>query len=148
MHVCAPPALRLHRPRWCLQSPELGKGPHIGVISPYKSQVKLLTGKVASVLPAVAPHVEVNSIDGFQGREKAIVIFSAVRSVKRGKRKIGFVADERRINVGLTRGRVSLLLVGNRHQLIRDERWATLIRLTADTGCASPMQVSSRRRVR
>lgn len=46
-----------------------------------------------------------------QGREKDVAIFSAVRSVKRGT--IGFVADERRINVGLTRARCSMLVVGN-----------------------------------
>ena len=46
-----------------------------------------------------------------QGREKDVVIFSAVRTRRRGG--IGFVADERRINVGLTRARSSLLVLGN-----------------------------------
>ena len=60
-----------------------------------------------------------------QGREKDIVIFSTVRSS--GKARIGFVADERRINVGLTRAQASLFLVGNAATLGQDPRWSSLI---------------------
>lgn len=58
--------------------------------------------------------MDINTIDGFQGREKDITIFSCVRAIAPGRKKgtIGFVADERRINVGLTRARCSLLVVG------------------------------------
>jgi senataxin len=108
------------------------------VISPYKSQVMLVRDKVASLLPSVAAHVDVNTIDGFQGREKTVIIFTAVRSQHRGKKhKIGFVADERRINVGLTRARSSLLIVGHRAALAKEHHWATLIRLNSDNGCAT-----------
>ena len=60
-----------------------------------------------------------------QGREKEVVIFSTVRS-SRGK-TIGFVADERRINVGLTRGRCSLIVVVNADALQANPRWSALV---------------------
>jgi AAA domain len=59
-----------------------------------------------------------------QGREKDIVIFSAVRTAGAVHRSIGFVADERRINVGLTRARCSLIVVGHAESLITDARCA------------------------
>ncbi len=75
-------------------------------------QVKLLRDKLKMGLgEAGMKAVDINSIDGFQGREKDIIIFSTVRS--RVGKSIGFVADERRINVGLTRARTSLIIVGN-----------------------------------
>ena len=70
-------------------------------------------------------------------REKDVVIFSAVRSAVRRRAAIGFVADERRINVGLTRcARASLLLVGNLRVLRKDAHWAALIKHATDTRCA------------
>ena len=119
------------------QHPPLGQGPEIGIISPYKSQVKLIRESLAALLPAVAEHVDVNTIDGFQGREKQVIVFSSVRSNQRGKRNIGFVADERRINVGLSRARCSLLLVGNRHALLKNSQWEVLLRTTSDAGCGA-----------
>ena len=71
-----------------------------------------------------------------QGREKDVVIFSAVRSALRRRAKIGFVADERRVNVGLTRARASLLLVGNLRVLRQDRHWAALIKHATNEGCA------------
>lgn len=124
-----------------MQHPPLGQGPEIGIISPYKSQVKLIRQSLAALLPAVAEHVDVNTIDGFQGREKQVIVFSSVRSNRRGKRSIGFVADERRINVGLSRARCSLLLVGNRHALLTNSQWEVLIRTNSDAGCASPWRM-------
>ncbi len=61
-----------------------------------------------------------------QGREKDVAIFSTVRT--RVGRGIGFVADERRVNVGLTRARSSLIVIGNAKALKGDERWANLIK--------------------
>lgn len=75
-----------------------------------------------------------------QGREKDIVIFSAVRSAKsRGPRvHIGFVADERRLNVGLTRARASLLVVGNFRALQADANWRALLQHAKATGWVYP----------
>eukprot|EP01023_Acetabularia_acetabulum_P019515 TRINITY_DN19953_c0_g1_i4.p1 TRINITY_DN19953_c0_g1~~TRINITY_DN19953_c0_g1_i4.p1 ORF type:complete len:125 (-),score=16.20 TRINITY_DN19953_c0_g1_i4:160-534(-) len=77
--------------------------------------------------------VDVNTIDGFQGREKDLVIFSAVRT--QTKKSIGFVADERRLNVAITRARSALLLVGHVKALSQDENWNALIQNSRARRC-------------
>lgn len=64
-----------------------------------------------------------------QGREKDITFFSCCRSTRKGKKisSIGFVADERRMNVALTRARCSLIVVGNARVLQSSGHWASLI---------------------
>jgi superfamily I DNA and/or RNA helicase len=78
----------------------------IGVITPYRAQVRLLRERLADV-----PEIEVDSVDGFQGREKEAIIISLVRSNAEGE--IGFLADTRRTNVALTRARRSLIVIGD-----------------------------------
>ena len=122
----------------CMQHPPLIKEPLIGVISPYKSQVSYIKQRLREVLPETAAHVDVNTIDGFQGREKDVIIFSTVRTATgKHKARIGFVADERRINVGLTRARCSLIIVGHRKALEKDFHWGALLRVVSDRGCAA-----------
>lgn len=77
----------------------------IAVIAPYAAQVRLLREK----LPI--PGLEIDSVDGFQGREKEAVVLSLVRSNAPGE--VGFLADVRRINVALTRARRKLLVIGD-----------------------------------
>ncbi len=77
----------------------------IAVIAPYAAQVRLLRQK----LPI--PGLEIDSVDGFQGREKEAVVLSLVRSNVEGD--VGFLADVRRINVALTRARRKLLVIGD-----------------------------------
>ncbi|MBI3313458.1 MAG: IGHMBP2 family helicase [Candidatus Omnitrophica bacterium] len=85
---------------------ELGVKPEeIAVISPYSAQVRLLASK------AQYPGLEVDSVDGFQGREKEVVILSLVRSNVEGE--MGFLTDVRRMNVAMTRAKRKLVVVGD-----------------------------------
>ncbi|MEQ8787277.1 MAG: AAA domain-containing protein [Pirellulaceae bacterium] len=77
----------------------------IAVIAPYAAQVRLLRERMSE------PELEIDSVDGFQGREKEAVIISLVRSNARGE--IGFLGDVRRMNVALTRARRKLLVLGD-----------------------------------
>jgi superfamily I DNA and/or RNA helicase len=77
----------------------------IAIISPYSAQVQLLRGSLQQ------PEMEIDSVDGFQGREKEAVIVSLVRSNREGK--IGFLEDVRRMNVALTRARRKLIVIGD-----------------------------------
>ncbi len=77
----------------------------IAVISPYSAQVRLLRGRLNQ------PELEIDSVDGFQGREKEAVVLSLVRSNPDGE--IGFLEDIRRMNVALTRARRKLIVIGD-----------------------------------
>ncbi len=88
----------------------------IAIIVPYAAQVR----KIRSLLHAASPQggvstsgggPEVDTVDGFQGREKDVVIMSMVRSNDR--REIGFMSDTRRTNVALTRARKRLIVIGD-----------------------------------
>lgn len=78
----------------------------IGIISPYSDQVKLIQEKT---------EIEVKTVDGFQGREKEIIIISSVRSNDKGN--IGFLNDLRRLNVAITRAKRKLIIIGNKNTL-------------------------------
>ncbi len=83
----------------------------IGVITPYAAQVKLLKELFAEK----GLKVEINSVDGFQGREKEVIIISFVRSNEEGE--VGFLQDLRRLNVAITRPRRKLICIGNSNTL-------------------------------
>ena len=82
----------------------------IAVVTPYAAQVRLIR-RLTRKLVNNPPYVEVSSTDGFQGREKEAVVFSAVRSNDFGS--VGFVSDWRRVNVSFTRARRGLIVIGN-----------------------------------
>ncbi|KAM4618985.1 DNA-binding protein SMUBP-2 [Polymixia lowei] len=81
------------------------KAKDIAVIAPYNLQVDLLRQRLSSR----HPELEIKSVDGFQGREKEAVVLSLVRSNRKGE--VGFLAEDRRINVAVTRARRHLALV-------------------------------------
>jgi hypothetical protein len=88
----------------------------IGIITPYSAQTRLISSQLQKLLgPDVASEIEVNTVDGFQGREKEVIIISFVRSNLRGQ--MGFVQDGRRLNVSLTRAKHSLICVGSHSTL-------------------------------
>ncbi|CAN4110627.1 unnamed protein product [Withania somnifera] len=106
--------------------PELKSSSRLAIISPYRHQVKLLRQKFRETFGVESDKVvDINTVDGFQGREKDVAIFSCVRASK--DKGIGFVADYRRMNVGITRARSSVLVVGSASTLKRDARWQNLV---------------------
>lgn len=85
----------------------------IGVISPYKLQVKYITELFAAneaFLP-VAEQISINTIDAFQGQERDMIYISMVRSNDRNE--IGFLSDTRRMNVAMTRAKKKLVMIGD-----------------------------------
>jgi len=90
------------------------KPSEVGVITPYQAQ----SMELKKLIPE---GVEVNTVDGFQGREKEVILFSCVRSNSNGD--IGFLKDYRRVNVALTRARRGLLVFGNAKTLATDPIW-------------------------
>ncbi|NXG50364.1 SMBP2 protein, partial [Psilopogon haemacephalus] len=81
------------------------KAKDIAVVAPYNLQVDMLREQLCHKYP----ELEVKSVDGFQGREKEAVVLSLVRSNKKGE--VGFLAEERRLNVAVTRARRQVALV-------------------------------------
>ncbi|MCH2126685.1 MAG: AAA domain-containing protein [Pirellulaceae bacterium] len=79
--------------------------PEIAIIAPYAAQVRLIRSQCAM------EGLEIDTVDGFQGREKEVILITCVRSNAQGA--IGFLADTRRINVALTRARRKLIVVGD-----------------------------------
>lgn len=80
----------------------------ITVLTPYSKQVKELRNKLPQDIPA-------STIDAFQGRESDIIIYTTVRC--NVSKDLGFVDDERRLNVAWTRARKGLIIVGDRATL-------------------------------
>ncbi len=97
----------------------------IGVITPYKDHEEYLK--------RIITDVEIKSIDGFQGREKEIIILSLVRA--NDQEEIGFLKDKRRLNVAITRAKRKLLIVGDSLTLSADKTYAKLIEYVKENGC-------------
>ena len=92
----------------------------IAVVTPYAAQAKLIRRMTRRLQENTGPpYIEVSSVDGFQGREKEAVVFSAVRSNDYGA--IGFTSDWRRVNVSFTRARRGLIVIGNDATLRRGD---------------------------
>eukprot|EP00873_Tetraselmis_striata_P022776 jgi/Tetstr1/443040/TSEL_031099.t1 len=80
----------------------------IGIITPYRA----MAGALKRQLPA---NVEVDTVDSFQGREKPVIVFSTVRANSAGR--LGFLSNQQRMNVALTRAQRALVVVGSRSTL-------------------------------
>lgn len=97
----------------------------IGVITPYDDQVKLIKQILED------EEIEVKSVDGFQGREKEIIILSLVRSNK--EKELGFLNDFRRLNVSLTRAKRKLIVIGDSQTLKSEEVYNRFINFCKKT---------------
>jgi len=98
----------------------------VGIITPYKSQLRMLKDRFSQRFGnGIFDVVEFNTTDAFQGRESEIIIFSCVRASPAGG--IGFLQDIRRMNVGLTRAKSSLWVLGNSESLARGQFWRKLV---------------------
>lgn len=91
----------------------------VGIISPYKGQVQLLRRmfKADRWWKTYRKLITVNTVDGFQGQERDVIVISLVRSNAEGE--IGFLRDLRRMNVAITRARMKLIILGDRNTLCR-----------------------------
>ena len=98
----------------------------IAVIAPYAAQVRWLREH------AIFDKLEIDTVDGFQGREKEAVVMSLVRSNETGE--IGFLSDARRMNVALTRAKRKLILVGDSATLGTNEFFKSLLTWIEETG--------------
>ena len=98
-----------------------------GIISPYKAQVRLLRRYVRNnrMLKPLRKNIAVNTVDGFQGQERDVIVMSLVRDNARGD--IGFLNDLRRMNVAITRARKKLIVLGNADTLGQNRFYEKLI---------------------
>ncbi|OIO39682.1 MAG: hypothetical protein AUJ72_00200, partial [Candidatus Omnitrophica bacterium CG1_02_46_14] len=119
----------------------------IAVISPYSAQVRFIVSQVAACLSAPAcpclpagravgrgrdSEIEIDSVDGFQGREKELVIVTLVRANMEGE--MGFLADTRRMNVAMTRARRKLIVIGDSATLSSIKFYADFIKYAESIG--------------
>lgn len=112
----------------------LNDGIDFGIISPYKSQVQLLRKLVrqSSFLKPIQRQIAVNTVDGFQGQERDVILISMVRGNDDGR--IGFLNDLRRMNVAITRARMKLIVLGDTSTLSHHPFYKRLIDHIAEHG--------------
>ncbi|KAH8919650.1 hypothetical protein BT69DRAFT_1194569, partial [Atractiella rhizophila] len=107
----------------------------IAILTPYTAQIKLLKQKCGGMGAVIS------TIDGFQGKEADVVIFSTVRCQIRAKeeRVLGFLDDKRRLNVAWTRARKGIILVGDRDTLEINELWKRALKATEEVELGEEM---------
>jgi superfamily I DNA and/or RNA helicase len=104
---------------------EMYTGVSVGIISPYAEQVRYIRGKIDEDSELKTLEITINSIDGFQGQEKDLIIISLTRSNDMGI--IGFLSDYRRLNVAMTRAKKKLVIIGDGATLSGNELYLNLI---------------------
>ena len=135
--VCNPEeaALVAHVVALLLSGGDVGAA-QIGVVTPYSAQVALIQRALRLASPA-AGSVSVRSVDGFQGQEREVIVFSCVRA--NAGRQLGFTADGRRLNVAITRAKRGLIVCGHRHTLGADPLWRAWLGHVDQHRAAAPM---------
>jgi superfamily I DNA and/or RNA helicase len=91
----------------------------VGIISPYRAQVQYLRRLLMKreFFKPFRRQISINTVDGFQGQERDIILISMVRSNEEGQ--IGFLRDLRRMNVAITRARMKVIILGDAPTLTR-----------------------------
>ena len=109
----------------------------IGIITPYNGQVRVLNDLFEQAggreFGEKYSGLEIKSVDGYQGREKEVIVFSTVRANEDGE--IGFLKDKRRMNVALTRAKRGLVVVGHLSTLKHDSTWSSWLDWVEESGC-------------
>ncbi|KAK2400622.1 P-loop containing nucleoside triphosphate hydrolase superfamily protein [Trifolium repens] len=114
--------------------PRLKSSNELAIISPYSQQVKLFQQRFEETFGVSSEKVvDICTVDGCQGREKDVAIFSCVRASEDGG--IGFLEDIRRMNVGITRAKSAVLVVGSASTLRRSEQWNKLVESAEERNC-------------
>lgn len=107
---------------WAQDCPRVSNLKHsclAGIISPYRLQISLIESRCRQLFSdSICDNLEVQSVDGFQGREKEIILFTLVRSNETGE--IGFLIEERRLNVAITRARSHLMVVADSNTVTKE----------------------------
>ena len=110
----------------------------VGIISPYRAQVQYLKSliKKYEFFKPYRRIISVNTVDGFQGQERDVILISLVRSNDEGQ--IGFLKDLRRMNVAMTRARMKLIILGNKNTMTKHpfykKLWEYVEALQGDDG--------------
>lgn len=105
-----------------------------GIISPYKGQTYYLRHliKQNSFLRSIRKRISVNTVDGFQGQERDVILISLVRTNATGR--IGFLSDLRRMNVAITRAKMKLFIIGNSDTLSQNKFYKYLYEYIENRG--------------
>ena len=107
----------------------------LGIISPYREQMQKLRKEFTRYFgSSIGKYIDFNTIDGFQGQEKEIIIISCVRADDT-KTGVGFLKDFRRMNVAFTRAKTSMWILGHRQSLYKNKLWRNLIDDATERGC-------------
>ncbi|CDR96420.1 regulator of nonsense transcripts, putative [Babesia bigemina] len=103
----------------------------IGILTAYDAQKWMLKRKLNQIDSVKGQAIEIDSVDGFQGKEKELIIFSAVRSNL--QKDVGFLRDPRRMNVMLTRARRGLIVIADKYTIMNDiANWRPYVEYITD----------------
>ena len=105
-------------------------------------QVELLSANLLKNYPLL----EINSVDGFQGREKEVVIISMVRS--NPDHNLGFLVEERRLNVAVTRAKRQLVLICDSETVCKNKFLSGFIKYMRDNGVVEDAKLSKKKRAK
>jgi len=103
------------------QTPGFMPSSKIAICTPYRGQIGCIRQQLNRLKIPGCWDIYINTVDGFQGQEREIIVFSAVRT-----NMMGFLEDTRRLNVAITRARNALFIVGNSRRLKTNETWNRL----------------------